>query len=124
MVRWFPPLVAALLAAPAAAQADSLPPMSLEQQMLVRCSAAFAVVAGEQQRGLASGDRYPPLAERGKEYFVRAGARLMDELKLTREQVQARLSAEADALQGRTGGAAGLDAIMPPCLSALDASGL
>jgi uncharacterized protein (DUF58 family) len=67
--------------------------------MLLRCSAAFAIVAGEQQRGVASARAYPPLGERGREYFVRASVRLMDDLKLTREQVDASLRAEVEALQ-------------------------
>ena len=126
--RLYPFLAAALLAAPAAAQDASASPMSLEQQMLLRCSAAFAIVADEQQRGLAPARAYPPLGERGKEFFVRAAARLMDELQLSREEVQARLLAEAEALQVHPSGAgdraALVDSVMRPCLAALDASGL
>ena len=119
-------LPAVLAAVPAAAQEP--PPFTLEHRMLLRCSAVFAIVAGEQQRGVASALAYPALGERGREYFVRASARLMDDLKLTREQVEASLRAEVEGLQKATtdGGdpAATIDAVMQPCLSALGASGL
>lgn len=120
------PLAAALflaLAVPAAAQA---PALSLEQRTLLRCSAAFGIVAAEQARGIESG--YPPLGERGREYFVRASARLMDELGLTREQVAAMLRDEVERLQSLSleaeDPAATVDAIMQPCLVSLAASGL
>lgn len=122
-----PLLALGLVAVPAAAQPVPAA-MTLEQQMMVRCSAVFAVVAGEQARGMASTRAYPPMAERGKEFFVRSSARLMDELRLTREQVQEVMSNEAKTLQARSkeasDPAAYLDAVMKPCLSALDASGL
>jgi hypothetical protein len=118
-------LAAALLAVPAAAQQ---PPLTLEHRMMLRCSAAFAIVAGEQQRGLATAQAYPPLAERGREYFARTGARLMDDLKLSREQTEAQLRTEAAAIQKAAAEApdrtAYLDSLIQPCLSALEASGL
>ena len=119
-------LSAAVLAVPATAQ--QAPSLTLEHRMMLRCSAAFAIVAGEQQRGVASAAAYPPLAERGREYFARTGARLMDDLKLTREQTEASMRAEAEAVQKAASEApdrAGyIDALMRPCLSALEASGL
>lgn len=123
MKRHLAAILVLSLAAPAAAQA---PALSLEQQTLLRCSAAFGIVAAEQARGIDSG--YPPLGERGREYFVRASARLMDELGLTREQVAAMLKAEVGRLQGLSlaaeDPAATVDAIMQPCLISLAASGL
>ena len=121
-------LLAALLAAPAAAQKPASSPMTLEQTMLLRCSAAFAVVAGEQERGVASARTYPPLAERGTEFFVRAGAQLMDERHMSREEIEAAVRAEAERLQSESAAAgdrAGfVDGVMQPCLAALEASGL
>jgi len=111
---------------PAAAQES--PRFTLEHRMLLRCSAAFAIVAGRQQRGEAGALAYPALGERGREYFVRASARLMDDLKLSREQVEASLRAEVEGLQKATtergDPAATIDGVMQPCLSALEASGL
>jgi hypothetical protein len=118
-------LSAAVLAVPAVAQEG--PRYTLEHRMLLRCSAAFAIVASEQQRGVASAAAYPPLAERGREYFVRASVRLMDDLKLSRDQVEASLRSEVQGLQKTSGEAADpaayLDSVMQPCLSALGASG-
>jgi hypothetical protein len=119
-------LSVAVLAVPAAAQEP--PRFTLEQRMLLRCSAAFAIVAEEQQRGVAAAAAYPPLRERGREYFVRASVRLMDDLALSRAQVEASLRAEVEALQKATSEAtdpaAYLGSVMQPCLSALEASGL
>lgn len=87
---------------------------------MLRCSAAFAIVARQQADGRAEAKRYPAMEPRGKEFFVRASAQLMDEAKLTREQVQAALQAEAKDLSAP----GKLDAVMPACLLSLDASGL
>jgi hypothetical protein len=119
---------AILLAAPAAAQQAEPALMTLEQTMLLRCSAAFAVTAGEQDRGVASALAYPPLKERGREFFVRASARLMDERRLSREQVEADLRAEAARFQADSVQASDrkrfVDGVMQPCLAALEAAGL
>ncbi|MCB5426505.1 hypothetical protein H0274_14675 [Altererythrobacter sp. CC-YST694] len=126
----------ALCAAPALAQTGPQtggapagePQMNLEQKTLLRCSAAFAITAGEQARGVQSALAFPPLAQRGKEFFVQSSARLMDEMKLSREQVQALYKAEAERLQADgTGAGSGqktMAAIMQPCLLLLDASGI
>ena len=109
-------LATALLAVPAAAQEP--PAYTLEHRMLLRCSAAFALIAYRQDSGDASAQEYPPLKQRGSEFFVRASARVMDEAKLDRAAIGEALKAEAQALlQGGT-----LAAIMPVCLSALDTS--
>ena len=126
MIR--PTLALALVAAPAVAQPAPAPRLSLEQTMQLRCSAAFAIIADEQRREVRSELTYPPLGERGKEFAVRAGARMMDQLQLSREAYQALFKAEVESLQ-RGSIEAGdpreyVDAIMRPCLAALDASGL
>ena len=125
-MRSFPAILAvAVLAMPASAQQ---PAPSLEQKTLLRCSAAFAIIANEQQRGIASALAYPPLAERGKEYFVRSSARLVDELQVSREQVEAMLRSEVEALQAGSVAAQNpaqyVDQVMQPCLLSLAASGL
>ena len=119
-------LAAAMLAAPASAQQPK--PMSLEQQLLLRCSAAFAIVASEQARGAPSVNAYPPLGERGREFFVRSSERLMEELQLSREDLAARMRAEVEWLQRNASAAeeasAYVDSVMRPCLAYLEASGL
>jgi len=99
------------------------PQLTLEQATLLRCSAAFAIVAAEQDRQTEAALAFPPLKERGREYFVRSGARLMDELQLSREGVQALFAAEAEKLQP-SAGERRVDAVMEPCLLSLEASGL
>ena len=111
-------LAALALSAPALAQEVELKPLSLDKQTAMRCSAAFAIGATLQQRGEA-GD-WPPLATRGREFFVRAMAQLMDDTGRTREQVAEVVAAQAKQLSDRPA----LDAAMPPCLLLLEASGL
>ena len=114
--------LAALFAVPAAAQPapEQGPPgaLSLQQSTALKCSAAFALGAAMQARN--EGTEWPPLAERGREFFVQVSARVMDETGRTREQVAAELTGQAKAL-GEPGA---LAAAMPPCLLLLDASGL
>lgn len=102
--------------------------LSLEQKTLLRCSAAFAIIASEQARGIETANRWPPLGTRGREYFVQAGAQLMDELELSEEQLQELYRQEINRLQAESGQAGdpqeAVGAIMQPCLLMLDASGL
>lgn len=109
-----------LFAAPLIAQdiPAPLPPLSIAQQTSLRCSAAFAMVAAGQAKGEADSLAFPPLAKRGREYFVRVAARVMDETGVTREQLQALLLREATAV--RTEGPKSLSALVPPCLMLLD----
>ena len=119
MIRALIPLALAAVAVPAAAQeapADPLPELSLDQRMLARCSAAFALIAEGQANGNAAALRYPPMREAGSEFFVRAGARLMDEAGLTRAQLTALLQAEAQALWAE----GTLEDVMPACLPLLN----
>lgn len=115
-------LSAAILscAAPLAAQEAEPVRLSLEHRMLVRCSAAFALVAFGQENGNPQAQQFPPLEDRGKEFFVQASARVMDEAGLTFEQIEAQLSHEAQDIWDN----GDLLRVMPPCLQLLDQSGL
>src|SRR5690606_42148805 len=84
MIRFLPIFAAALLGPPAAAQGVPPPQLTLEHRMLLRCSAAFALIAYRQETGDPEVQQYPPLKERGSEFFVRASARVMDEAGLDR----------------------------------------
>ncbi len=124
MIRTTIALAAALAApsAPLAAQ-DGV----VDLATALRCSAAFGIVAAEQQRGVAVSIRdYPPLSTRGREFFVQTGARLMDEQKLTREQVRARFQAEVEKLQAEAIAAPDpavlVRGVLGPCLALLDAT--
>jgi len=118
MIRFQPPFALALIAAPAGAQ-----PVVVDLDTAAQCSAAFSIVASEQQRGMvAAQSGYPELDKRGREFFVQTGARLMDERGLTREQVQQRLKAEVEKLQSASDPAAFRQKVMVPCLTLLDAT--
>ena len=78
------------------------------------------LVAERQRQGDEAALVYPPVGERGREFFVRTGARLMDETGMTRDAVEARLRTQAGVILAE----GSLDEIMPACLMLLDASGL
>lgn len=118
--RWYLAAVLSLTAFPATAQDAPAPSLSIEQRTMVRCSAAFALLANRQQMGEEAALAFPDIAERGREYFVRAMASLMDSAALDREAIAALLAGEAEDLAG--GGS--LYQALPPCLLALEASGL
>lgn len=105
---------------PTVAAAAPSPQLSLQQQTGLRCAAAFAVVAARQERGDRAAQAWPAMNPRGKEFFVRTGARLMDETGMTREQLGTLFAAEATVLTDQQT----LGEIMPGCLLLLDASGI
>lgn len=119
-----------LLAPPAMAQDATLgaepdppataTPLSLEQRMLLRCSAAIALVANRQQSGEQWALAFPPLATRGQEFFVQAGALLMDEAGIDSATLGSLLASEAQDMVA----AGELPQMMPVCLPLLDQSGL
>lgn len=110
---------------PAPAPAPDLSHLTLAHRAALKCAAAFAIVASEQQRGLDSALAFPPLAWRGKEYFVRTSAKVIDEAGLTRDQVRDLLVADVAAFQKQAAGSKDPDgtvtAAMKPCLPLLDA---
>ncbi|MFN7157444.1 MAG: hypothetical protein ACK4MR_01965, partial [Erythrobacter cryptus] len=75
-----------LLAVLLALQGTSAAPPALapDQRALLRCAAAFALVAEGQARGAEEALRWPALEGRGREFFVRALAQVMDEAGLDR----------------------------------------
>ena len=111
-------LLCATLAAPSAAvAAGSLTPA---QQFKLRCATAFAFVAAAQERNDPRGASYPPMEERGREYFLRAVHGAMESAGMTEEETRAALTAEAKALAEPEA----LGKTMPLCLKSLEASGL
>ena len=114
----FTPFLAAALAlqlAPAAPQ-----PLSQEHRALLRCAVAFAMVSGAQANDDAQALKWPELGTRGREFFVRAMAQLMDATGRDRAAISALANTESQALaaSGETG------KIMPSCLLMLEASGV
>lgn len=116
-------VLAALLTSGVAAQepAPAEPPrLSLEQRMLLRCAASFALVANRQQAGEQWALAYPPLDERGRAFFVRSGARVMDEAALDTAALDRILAGEAQDIVANDQ----IPALMPICLDLLEQSGL
>lgn len=120
--RLLSPLFIALALAVPIAVAVATEPVQLSPRhaTLLRCSAAFALVAQRQAAGDPAVLVWPAMAERGQEYFVRAGAEIMDGAGLGRERLGELIRAEATTLAAPDA----LGAAMPDCLASLDASGL
>lgn len=113
----------ALIAAQAAAPASpaALPTLTLEQASALKCGVAFAMADR-----IADGDGQvsPPssqLRTRGREFFVRSAARIMDETGANRDSIAALVSAQSAELRANP---EQIDAMMPACLLLLDASGI
>jgi len=114
-------MITSLLAAALALQSAPEPPaLSQSDRALLRCSAAFAIIADGQARGNAAALRWPDVTTRGREFFVRALAQLMDTTGLDRAGIN-RLASDA-AQQLRDSGET--ERIMPSCLIMLESSGL
>ena len=99
---------------PASAMAQA-PDLYLEQRMLLRCSAAFALVVHKQAAGDAAAQQYPDLSDRGREFFIRASAQVMDETGLSRDVLAQALRIEAQDLTTTDA----VDQVMPVCLTIL-----
>ncbi len=124
MIKYIVPLalpLAAFFATVAIAQdTGASPDLTLQQKTALRCSAAFAIVAERQANGDEQAASYPAMAQRGREFFVRSSAQLMDQTGMSRDQVAGLLYVEAQDLEKGDG----IERIMPSCLLLLDASGL
>lgn len=117
MFSTLPHLLSALAMIAAPAQTSTVTPdriVSASDRAAIRCSAAFAVVAGQQARGLAAA--YPPLGWRGREYMVLTGTRLIDtgwsEADVAAAMRDAAVRFQAEGVLGT---------VMGPCLSLLNA---
>lgn len=114
-------LAALLFSAQAAASATApSPALSTQSQAALRCSAAFALVSFGQENGDPETGKWPQIDPRGREYFVRTMARIMDETGIDREAAASLAQREAQKLLDDKQ----VDAVMPACLILLDASGV
>ncbi len=115
-------ILGALLAAqsPATAPASEPAKLSVEAQAALRCSAAFALVSYGQAHGDPASAQWPDLGERGREFFVRVMAQLMDETGRDTDQVADQAKVEAQRLLDTNE----VDQVMPACLMMLEDSGL
>lgn len=89
------------LSVPVMATNVAPPPLTAEQSERVRCVAALAIVASEQQRGVGDWGSLPPLRTRGAHFAETVGQSLTGEWGRTREAVRdAILAAVADFQKG------------------------
>jgi len=109
---------------PARSPAPDYSRLTEDHKAALRCAAAFAVVATEQQRGEKEALSYPPLAYRGKEYFVRVAAQVIDQAGLDRNAVRGLLVEDVAEMQQQAGAIADPGAeiklVIRPCLDRLD----
>lgn len=91
-----------------------------EHAAMLRCSAAFALVSYGQANGDEAVRAWPRIDPRGREFFVRSLAKIIDDTGMTREQASQMAKAEAQRLIDNNL----LDNVMPGCLLMLDASGV
>ena len=109
---------------PAPAPVETEPvDLPIAQQTALRCAVAIALATERQRLDKAQDQNWPDLLanQRGREFFVRSFAKLMDDTGLSREDLALRGHKEAEQLASEDDR---LDAIMPACLLMLDASGL
>ena len=96
--------------------APPLPP--LEDQ--VHCALVFAEVTRQQSNAEPRADRFPAMAKSGREFFVRTGARTIDEKAATLETIEAfyltRLEVLKDSLTKSGDPVAALDREYAVCL--------
>ena len=115
-------MLGVLLAAqsPAAQPQTAEIKLSADAHAALRCSAAFALVSYGQEKGDPASAKWPDLDARGREFFVRVMAQLIDETGRDRDQLAELAKSEAQRLLD-TGE---VDKVMPTCLTMLEASGL
>ena len=111
------------LAQPAPSPAVPLTEMQMRD---LSCVAVLAIIASEQERGVASALEYPLLSERGATYAGLVGERIMSETGRTREEVRQDILAAVAEQQAKGGNGAEAEEVMSTemaqCLSLLDAA--
>ena len=103
-------------------QAEAAAPvvrLRAEQTTALRCAVVFAVV--ERRQAAGQDTDLPRLEGRGREFFVRTMARLMDDTGADRAALAALARTEAERLAATPGGHR---AALPGCLGLLTAAGL
>lgn len=113
-------VVAAFALATDPVPAASAPALSAAQAGTLRCGVAFAIGAKLQAEKSPVAIGWPPLALRGREFFVRAMAQVMDETGASRDALTAVAMANVPALRDP----AVLDRAVTGCLPLLKAAGV
>lgn len=99
-------------------------PFNADQQERLRCVAALAIIANDQQRGSGTWEAYPPLAVRGARFSDSVLAAVMKESRRSRDDVRAEILAQLATLQkdaaNAPDAAANIRAVADPCIVLLD----
>lgn len=99
---------------------DARSVLTVEDNAVIRCTAAFGLVAAAQERGDVEAQKWPALGDRGKEFFVQALVGVMDRHGFDRFTIGALVRSEAESLYAE----ANVNAVIPGCLLMLEASGI
>ena len=110
------PLAAQEPVAPEATEQVQQVALSLEQQMLLRCSVSLALASASQDAGEPWAAGYPPLRDAGREFFVSAMSQLGRDLGLSMEGIAALADTEMRALMADR---ALMERVMPVCVRLL-----
>ena len=103
---------------PEANQPVGEPTLTPPQAAALRCGVVFAIGARMQADRNPGAASWPPLATRGKEYFVRVLAQLIDDTGASRDILATMAAREVPALKD----APAIAAAMPACLALVDAA--
>ncbi|WP_423140720.1 hypothetical protein ACOYW6_07560 [Parablastomonas sp. CN1-191] len=119
-----PTLVGAQAPVAPPATPAAVPALKPDQQAALHCSAVFARIAHERAAGGAAAAALPDLGTRGREYFVRISARIIDDTGAGRPQISALFAgalADVDrTLMNARDPAPVLNAALAPCRTLLD----
>ncbi len=98
------------------------PPVSLnaDQAEQVRCVAALAVAAYDQQRGALGWAGFPWLPDRGKRFSGIIGDRLVKDTGLSRDAIRQAIIGEVAALQKRAGPQLEAQTLVRSCIAVMD----
>lgn len=111
-------LICATLAVPVPALAAA--PLTPAQEFKLHCGMVFAAIAAAQEEKDPRGNAYPPMEDRGKEYFVRAVNGAMQSTGMTMDEMKNLLMPQAQELAQKDA----LEKAAPLCLKSLEESGL
>lgn len=81
-------------------------PLSDDQKERLRCVAALAIIANDQQNSGSNWPNFPPLARRGAHFAEKIGKATIAETGRSKEQVRDAIIAEVAALQEKPGNSA------------------
>lgn len=110
-------------AVPDQAPITSLSQLPVEEATAPRCGVAFAIIEGTQEDGDARAKEWPDIkTSGGREFFVRAMAKLMEDRGLDQDAVVALVASEVE-LMSQDGYRRAND-MMPACLLLKEAAGL